>query len=1003
MVSFAKIASSDAAKTIVETAGKLIKNKDNIKLKDADKLLTKEKNSKKVKVGNKEVNISESGSTTEVSISKKDIKVKKPDEISDVEATDILLKYNSTKLTPKILSDFNVKNMKSEKDILKFIELISKKYSGDIKSRTRGIQEHNQTKKLADIIGKDPKHLTQTLLRLKPGDTLNAEYMLAARELLAAGMGRLDEIAQLITKNGGVNATDAMKLDFRQQFALMSEFQKIIKGVQTETARTLQSMRIPTQGKQFTNVNIDDLNKSDLLIQVGGSDEVLKLATLYIRSGDAGSHSRLKFNTDTGGFLNLKKVSDSIGEIFINSILSAPSTHVRNTVGNWVAQGIIATERKVAAKLYGSVDGSGIAAYEDVAAAYGQSMAAQEMWMALSQTFKQNGGMLKLLKNFDKLVPATHAGSKVEMHGNKLTASNFNIENKVAAKGVDLLGQLLTLNRIPTKMLSSSDNIFKNREYRAQLFKLAYRDGMEQYHKGTLKYEDIGAYIAHRVDSPKLEVVEAAKKEMLYSVFQTKAADRGDILGSLAKVAQDIKGSGGGYMTWLTNYYIPFTQTPINIAGFVAERTPGMAQLLTGYNAKIAAGGAEATMAKVKLQLGMAFYTAAIGATYAMSGDDQRAEPLLFSGADTDIGGKATGGKYETMQAFGFEPNSIRIPNGKGGVIQFNLTGNDPISSMFANAGNSAKFIESLMFDTGAEHFFQSDQSFHAKFGGDTKRKFNSMEAAQLTMALVLSFGENLTNSTYLAGASNLFEDIQNASQVFSGDMSQANLQKATKQWSMKFASGFIPNLFKKTSKTFFNDDNQKISNEWSTLIQSQLYNKNLPDKYNIFGKKKQTFGFYKNLELTKAQKEVYRVMPKLTRTTTNIKMKDISFQMTADEQEFFQYQAGSMFSKRVEALIENPIYKNKDKVFQKMMIENALRDSRSDANVFLKSDGTKKLSNGLKAPKSKFFDDITVRFNNLKLDQLIDKNSGDPFINQELKDFENSVNKQNEIIEANQ
>ena len=36
MVSFAKIASSDAAKTIVETAGKLIKNKDNIKLKDAD-------------------------------------------------------------------------------------------------------------------------------------------------------------------------------------------------------------------------------------------------------------------------------------------------------------------------------------------------------------------------------------------------------------------------------------------------------------------------------------------------------------------------------------------------------------------------------------------------------------------------------------------------------------------------------------------------------------------------------------------------------------------------------------------------------------------------------------------------------------------------------------------------------------------------------------------------------------------------------------------------------
>ena len=75
----------------------------------------------------------------------------------------------------------------------------------------------------------------------------------------------------------------------------------------------------------------------------------------------------------------------------------------------------------------------------------------------------------------------------------KINNLNANIENKSMAVGVDLLGQILTLNRIPTKMLSSSDNIFKNKEYRAQLFKLAYRDGMEQYHKGTLKYEDIAA------------------------------------------------------------------------------------------------------------------------------------------------------------------------------------------------------------------------------------------------------------------------------------------------------------------------------------------------------------------------------------------------------------------------------------------------------------------------------------------------------------------------------
>jgi len=302
----AKIFSSDkgakVAKEVVEKAGELLKNKSKTKLKKAEDLLIKEK--KKIKVDEQKVNVTKDGQTE--SVVKVDTKVKRPD-VEPIEAQDILLKYNATKLTPKILSDFNVKNMKSEKDILKFIELISKKYTGDIKKRTRGIQDHAQTKKFADVIGRDAKGLTQTLLSLKPGATLNAEYMLAARELLAAGMARLDEMAQLITKDGGMKVTAAQQLEFRQHFALMSEFQKIVKGVQTETARTLQSMRIPTRTKQFTNVNIDDLNKSDLIIQMGGKDEITNLATLYIRSGKAGSTSRLKFNTDTGGFLNLKK------------------------------------------------------------------------------------------------------------------------------------------------------------------------------------------------------------------------------------------------------------------------------------------------------------------------------------------------------------------------------------------------------------------------------------------------------------------------------------------------------------------------------------------------------------------------------------------------------------------------------------------------------------------------------------------------------------------------
>jgi len=433
-----------------------------------------------------------------------------------------------------------------------------------------------------------------------------------------------------------------------------------------------------------------------------------------------------------------------------------------------------------------------------------------------------------------------------------------------------------------------------------------------------------------------------------------------------------------------------------------------LAHMLTKYNSKIKAGGKEATMAKIKMQLGTAFYMAAIGSTYAFNkGKGQRGEPLIFGGADTDIPGNLTGGKYEMMTGFGMQSNSIRIPDGKGGFYQFNLTGNDPIASMFSMAGNSAKFIESMMFDTGADHFFDSDSNFHAKFGERAdKKNFNSLEAAQLLGGLIYSFGENLTNSTYLAGASNLFTDIQNAGMVMSGDMSQEGVKNAGKQWSLKFAKGFIPNWAKKTAKyTGLNSDYQKISNEWSTLIESQLYNKKLPNKYNIFGKKKKAFGFYTHVELSDVEKEVYRVMPKLNRTSNSLKLGGgVTIKMTADEQEFYQYHAGTLFNSNMEQLLKLPEYRNADVALQKIFIKKQLTAARSDASKLVKSDGSEdfKLSNGSIAPASSFYEDIGSRQQEIFLEKMISENDGDPFKDKALIDLNNQVNNQEEIIEAN-
>ena len=81
--------------------------------------------------------------------------------------------------------------------------------------------------------------------------------------------------------------------------ALMSELQKIYKGVQTETGRALQQFQIPTRDKRFTSIELDELNAETLLVELGGEEQIRNVAKLYLRTGD-NTVAKLKFTQETG-------------------------------------------------------------------------------------------------------------------------------------------------------------------------------------------------------------------------------------------------------------------------------------------------------------------------------------------------------------------------------------------------------------------------------------------------------------------------------------------------------------------------------------------------------------------------------------------------------------------------------------------------------------------------------------------------------------------------------
>ena len=164
-------------------------------------------------------------------------------------------------------------------------------------------------------------------------------------------------------------------------------------------------------------------------------------------------------------------------------------THVRNSAGNWITQAINNAERRQAVKWFGGKEKGGLAQYEDIAKAYGMHQASIEMFSALQVAWKKEG-FLKFVKNFDNQVKSNFGGTgKVELRPDRFASSNFEMEKGVAANTVDFFGRMLTLDRVPTRFLSVMDNWFKNREYRSELYAIAFRESMELYEKGLLKKE----------------------------------------------------------------------------------------------------------------------------------------------------------------------------------------------------------------------------------------------------------------------------------------------------------------------------------------------------------------------------------------------------------------------------------------------------------------------------------------------------------------------------------
>jgi hypothetical protein len=480
----------------------------------------------------------------------------------------------------KRVGNIDVTKLDSPQDIRRALKT-SYGAAGSFDAATRGRVTQAETERLASELGMTP----EALLSRRKGQAFNAEEALAARQILAKSG---NELVNAATRIRALEVPgDDLMAEFRQKLVRHVAIQEQVSGMTAEAGRALQQFR---QAADSRAVRGDVL--AGLVRGGGGRDGLREAAETLLDAVESGPGV---FNV-LAAKATKPKWRGKIAELYINFLLSNPATHVVNMTSNtltamaqlpeFAAASVLGKARQAYAK--GAVDR--ITGSEVGARAFGLAQGAKEgarMFARAVRTGESSDFVSKVEGDEFKAIPGP-------------------------------LGEVV---RLPTRLLTAEDELFKGIARRMELNGLAAR----QAHKEGLKGEVARKRIAELSGDPTDEMLEQSKDYGRYLTFQTKL---GPIAQNVSNISQN---------SLIAKLYLPFVRTPTNLLKFAAERSPA-APFMPRWRKEIAAGGARRDLALARMAVGTGFgvaiYQAALNGlvTGALPSDPKRARLLRAEG-----------------------------------------------------------------------------------------------------------------------------------------------------------------------------------------------------------------------------------------------------------------------------------------------------------------------------------------------------------------------------------
>lgn len=567
----------------------------------------------------------------------------------------------------------NLDQITGPDDVKAYAEAVAKAFQPFIEQAKAGKIDMSQLLKEASAIGND--QIVNKILKLKPREQLkNASEVLKANLVMIQQLHQTRTLAKLVSEGGTLpgKSVEETAIEYAKQTGF---FKVILAQVAGNNAEVARSLMVLGNIKKHTNTKgLDSPENVKGLDELGGMDlsieNIRKHAQNFTLFTD--SYKQTQFLKDETW---LKKGGDVFSEIWINSLLSSPPTHMVNIFSNTAfmmhkvpetgVEGVVGAVRTRLIKL-GVIPekGIGFGNFRILGKGEGDRAYIGEM-LALQHGYKT--ALWEAVQNmwtaFKTEMP-TDMVTKMDQRVHKaITSENFGLDkNSSVGKMIDVLGMIY---RGPGRFLVAEDEFFKTIAYRGEMHKIAYNKAMQVFEKTGDKKLAEDAY-RQVITNPSNEVVEQATKSAQVATFQQ------DLDGFLGKIQ-------GTMSHPVAKIWVPFYKTPTNIMLEVNKRLPtGILQ--PSVLADLKAGGARADRAMGKMIMG----TGLVATFASLSSGTMDSDVVITGGLPYDQAVK-TAWKSENIPPYSI---GIRMENGEMQWVSYARF--EPLSALLAVSADMA-------------------------------------------------------------------------------------------------------------------------------------------------------------------------------------------------------------------------------------------------------------------------------------------------------------------------